>query len=110
MNDADVQGFGAIGGKGVEMVLTLGTGAGTSIFGNGRIMPHLELAHHPVRDNKTYDEYIGSEALEERRQEEMEQARRAGHRHPAHRGCNFDHLYIGGGNAKRIKLDAAAPT
>jgi polyphosphate glucokinase len=29
MNDADVAGFGAIGGKGVEMVLTLGTGAGT---------------------------------------------------------------------------------
>ena len=59
MNDADVQGFGAIQGKGVEMVLTLGTGAGTSIFENGRIVPHLELAHHPVRGNKTYDEYIG---------------------------------------------------
>ena len=42
MNDADVQGFGAIAGKGVEMVLTLGTGAGTSIFYNGQIMPHLE--------------------------------------------------------------------
>src|SRR2546430_9074051 len=44
MNDADVQGFGAIEGKGVEMVLTLGTGAGTAIFDNGRSIPHLELA------------------------------------------------------------------
>ena len=64
MNDADVQGFGAVAGKGVEMVLTLGTGAGTSIFHNGQVMPHLELAHHPVRGDKTYDEYIGKRALE----------------------------------------------
>ena len=63
MNDADVQGFGAIRGKGVEMVLTLGTGAGTAIFDNGRIMPHLELAHHPIRGKKTYDEYVGNAAL-----------------------------------------------
>ena len=66
MNDADVQGFGAIQGEGVEMVLTLGTGAGTAIFCNGQIMPHLELAHHPVRGDKTYDEYIGRLALEKR--------------------------------------------
>src|SRR5436305_1905866 len=32
MNDADVQGFGAIRGKGVEMAVTLGTGFGTAIF------------------------------------------------------------------------------
>src|SRR5438094_3299061 len=63
MNDADVQGFGAIKGNGVEMVLTLGTGFGTAIFDNGRIMPHLELAHHPIRGNKTYDEYVGNAAL-----------------------------------------------
>ena len=47
LNDADVQGFGAIKGHGVEMVLTLGTGAGTAIFRDGEIMLHLELAHHP---------------------------------------------------------------
>src|SRR6266702_4531976 len=64
MNDADVQGFGAIRGDGVEMMLTLGTGAGTAIFTNGQIMPHLEFAHHPVRGNKTYDEYVGRLALE----------------------------------------------
>ena len=42
LNDADVQGFGAIEGHGVEMVLTLGTGAGTAIFRDGEITPHLE--------------------------------------------------------------------
>jgi predicted TIM-barrel fold metal-dependent hydrolase/predicted NBD/HSP70 family sugar kinase len=103
MNDADVQGFGAIEGKGVEMVLTLGTGAGTSIFNNGQIMPHLELAHHPVRGNKTYDEYIGKRALEKA-------GKKAWNKRVAQvidilrRLVNFDHLYIGGGNAKQIKF------
>src|SRR5260370_31523410 len=62
LNDAEVQGLGAIQGRGLEMVLTLGTGAGTALFRDGEIMPHLELAHHPVSGNKTYDEYIGNAA------------------------------------------------
>jgi polyphosphate glucokinase len=63
LNDADVQGFGLIGGRGLEMVLTLGTGAGTALFRDGDLMPHLELAHHPIHKDQTYDEYIGDEAL-----------------------------------------------
>jgi predicted TIM-barrel fold metal-dependent hydrolase len=102
MNDADVQGFGAIQGEGVEMVLTLGTGAGTSIFFHGQIMPHLELAHHPVSGGKTYDEYVGRAALEKigkkkwnKRVERVIEILR--------RLVNFDHLYIGGGNAQKLK-------
>jgi predicted TIM-barrel fold metal-dependent hydrolase/predicted NBD/HSP70 family sugar kinase len=101
MNDADVQGFGAIRGKGVEMVLTLGTGAGTSIFENGRIMPHLELAHHPVRGNKTYDEYIGKAALDHKGSKKWNK-RVARVIEILRRLVNFDHLYIGGGNAKHL--------
>jgi predicted TIM-barrel fold metal-dependent hydrolase len=104
MNDADVQGFGAIGGKGVEMVLTLGTGAGTAIFYNGRIMPHLELAHHPVRGDKTYDEYIGREALEEAGKKKWNR-RVARVIEILRRVVNFDHLYIGGGNARLIRFE-----
>src|SRR5215831_5661718 len=62
LNDADVQGFGAIKGRGLEMVLTLGTGAGTALFRDGEIMPHLELAHHPIHNDQTYDDYIGDAA------------------------------------------------
>src|SRR5205807_855808 len=97
MNDADVQGFGAIRGKGVEMVLTLGTGAGTSIFENGRIVPHLELAHHPVRGNKTYDEYIGKAALDGKGSRKWNK-RVARVIEILRRLVNFDHLYLGGGN------------
>ena len=107
LNDADVQGFGAIKGKGVEMVLTLGTGAGTSIFSDGRIVPHLELAHHPVHGNKTYDEYIGNAAL-------TKKGRKAWNKRVARvidilrTVVNFDHLYLGGGNAKKINFELPA--
>jgi polyphosphate glucokinase len=101
LNDADVQGFGAIKGHGVEMVLTLGTGAGTALFRDGEIMPHLELAHHPVSGGKTYDEYIGNaarvkkgkKAWSKRVEKVIEILRVVIH---------FDHLYLGGGNAKDI--------
>src|SRR5882672_9268763 len=36
LNDADMQGFAVIRGDGVEMVITLGTGFGTSIFLSGK--------------------------------------------------------------------------
>ena len=39
LNDADMHGFGAISGKGVELVLTLGTGAGTALFVDGTLVP-----------------------------------------------------------------------
>jgi predicted TIM-barrel fold metal-dependent hydrolase/predicted NBD/HSP70 family sugar kinase len=103
MNDADVQGFGAIQGEGVEMVLTLGTGAGTAIFDNGRIMPHLELAHHPVHGDKTYEDYVGDPA---RRKAGKKRWNRRVARviDILRRLVNFDHLYIGGGNAKHIEF------
>jgi polyphosphate glucokinase len=88
------------------MVLTLGTGAGTAIFRNGEIMPHLELAHHPVNGGKTYDEYIGNAARQKK-------GRKAWSRRVAkvieilRVVVRFDHLYLGGGNAK--KLDFPLP-
>jgi polyphosphate glucokinase len=101
LNDADVQGFGAIKGDGIEMVLTLGTGAGTAIFRDGEIMPHLELSHHPVSGNKTYDAYIGNAARRKKGKKAWNKrvAKAIGILREVVR---FDHLYIGGGNAKDI--------
>jgi len=107
LNDADVQGFGAIKGRGVEMVLTLGTGAGTAIFRDGAIMTHLELAHHPVSGGKTYDEYIGNAAREKK-------GRKTWNKRVAkvidilREVVRFDHLYLGGGNAKDIAFPLPA--
>ena len=103
LNDADVQGFGAISGKGIEMILTLGTGAGTAIFRDGEVMPHLELAHHPISGKKTYDQYIGNTALKKK-------GKKAWNKRVAKAidilrvVVRFDHLYIGGGNAKHLSF------
>ncbi|HEX6440718.1 MAG TPA: ROK family protein [Stellaceae bacterium] len=104
LNDADVQGFGAIKGKGVELVITLGTGCGTSLFYNGKITPHLELAHHPVKGDLTYDEYVGRAALEKigKKKWNKRVERIIGILRTV---VNFDHLFIGGGNAKAIKFE-----
>ena len=101
LNDADVQGFGAIEGHGVEMVLTLGTGAGTAIFRDGKIMTHLELAHHPVSGGKTYDEYIGNAARQKKGKKAWSK-RVAKVIEILRVVVRFDHLYLGGGNAKDI--------
>ena len=53
VNDADMQGLGVVSGKGIEIVVTLGTGFGTAILENGILLPHLELAHHPLLKPKT---------------------------------------------------------
>src|SRR5256886_956459 len=62
-NDADVQGFGVIAGHGVELVITLGTGFGSGLFVDGKLVPNLELGHHPFQKGKTYEELMGDAVL-----------------------------------------------
>jgi polyphosphate glucokinase len=64
LNDAGVQGFGVIEGKGLEMVITLGTGMGCALYIDGTYVPNLELAHHPFKGKKTYEDYVGAKALD----------------------------------------------
>lgn len=105
LNDADMQGLGIAQGKGFEIVVTLGTGFGTALLMNGNLLPHLELAHHPVsKEKKDYDEYIGDKALEEigvehwnRRMQKVIAILKT--------VFNYDHLYLGGGNAKKISFE-----
>jgi polyphosphate glucokinase len=100
-NDADVQGLAVVRGKGVEMVITLGTGFGSSIFVNGRLGPHLELAHHAFRKDKTYEEELG-EAARERDGNEVWQRHVMEAIESLRNLTNFDHLYIGGGNSRLL--------
>ena len=52
INDADLQGISVVSGTGIEMMITLGTGFGTALLRDGVLMPHLEMAHHPVSGKK----------------------------------------------------------
>ncbi len=106
MNDAEVQGLGVIGGKGLECVITLGTGMGFALFHDGYPAPHLELSHHPIHKGKTYDQFIGAVALREvGRKRWNRRLRRALTAITTLVG--FDTLYIGGGNAKLMQLELA---
>ena len=101
LNDADVQGFGLIEGNGLEMVLTLGAGVGTALFRDGDLMPHLELAQHPIQKGQTYDEYIGDAALH--RKGVKKWSRRVHKAIAILRSLiHYDVLHIGGGNAPRL--------
>lgn len=106
-NDADVQGCGAIAGHGVELVITLGTGFGSSLFLDGKLLPNLELGQHIFIGSETYEDRLGQPALEKvgvpvwntRLLEAIASL---------YKLFNYDKLYIGGGNARLISVNLPA--
>ena len=104
LNDAGVQGFGVIEGKGVELALTFGTGMGCALFIDGRYVPNLEMAHHPFRHGDTYEDYVGAKAL-------AKHGKKKWNKHVARvirqvlPVFNPDRLYLGGGNSKFLTAD-----
>jgi len=106
VNDADLQGLAVVSGKGLELMITLGTGFGTALLRDGVLMPHLEIAHHPVTKNKDYDEYVGEFEFKRigKKNWNKRMKRVIGILKVV---FNYDRLYISGGSAKEInfKLD-----
>lgn len=102
INDADLQGCGVIEGRGVELVLTLGTGLGSALFVDGRLVPNLELGHQPFKKGKTYEQRVSDAAF-----------KRIGKRHWQRRVrealdqislvFNPRVIHLGGGNAQHLK-------
>jgi polyphosphate glucokinase len=102
VNDADLQGLDAASGKGLEVVITLGTGFGTAVLSEGQLVPHMEFSQHPFRHGQTYDEQLGDVA--------RRKAGKAAWSKRVHKAIAvldsvfiFDHLYVGGGNATRLQ-------
>jgi polyphosphate glucokinase len=103
-NDADIQGAAVICGDGLELVITLGTGFGTGMFYQGHLMPHLEVAHQPFRKGETYNDQLGEAARKEVGDDRWNKRVRKAVTNL--RGLTFfDHLYIGGGNSRRVSRD-----
>jgi polyphosphate glucokinase len=104
LNDAGVQGYGVIEGRGVEMVITLGTGMGCALYNDGVYVPNLELAHHPFKGDKTYEDYVGAKALAKvgKKKWNRRVLRVVEQVMPI---WNPRRLYLGGGNAKHLKLE-----
>jgi len=105
LNDAEVHGAGVVSGSGLELVLTLGTGLGSALFDGGVLAPHLELSHAPVRLGATYDGWLGEHVR--RRIGDGAWSRRVGRALDGLRPVfQWDRLYLGGGNARRIRPTA----
>jgi len=110
-NDADIQGLGAISRQGVELVITLGTGFGSALFLDGKLVPNLELGHHCFRKDQTYEQQLGRATLDKigkrKWNSRLEKAIAL-----LEYAFNYDYLYIGGGNANKItfKLPANVKT
>jgi polyphosphate glucokinase len=104
LNDAEMQGMAVIKGHGMEIVITLGTGFGTALFMDGRLAPHLELSHHPFRKGETYDEHLGNAARKRVGNKKWNKRVRKAIK-TLRVLASFDHLYIGGGNAKKVSID-----
>jgi polyphosphate glucokinase len=106
INDADLQGLSVASGKGLELLITLGTGFGSALIYNGILLPHLEIAHHPITRKKDYDAYIGEAELKKIGKKKWNE-RMGRVLNILKTVVNYDRLYISGGNAGKldIKLD-----
>ena len=104
VNDADMQGLAAIAGEGVELVVTLGTGFGSALFVNGKLVPNLEMGHHRFRKGDTYEEQLGRTALKKVGDEKWNKRLKKAI-DSLQSLFNYDYLYIGGGEAKKIDIE-----
>jgi polyphosphate glucokinase len=107
-NDADVQGCAVVTGRGMELVLTLGTGVGSAVFFDGALLPHMELSHGRFAEGLSIEvacgdhhrEKIGTKAWRKLVTSALD----------AFEAMVLpDHLFVGGGNAKRLDPDTLGP-
>ncbi|MGD9955256.1 MAG: ROK family protein [Candidatus Nanopelagicales bacterium] len=100
-NDADVQGCAVVTGEGFEFVMTLGTGVGTAMFLDGRLLPHMDAGHAPFRKGDTFEEQLGNVVRKQIGNERW--GKRVLEAITAYdRFLFFDTIHVGGGNAKHL--------
>jgi polyphosphate glucokinase len=104
VNDADLQGAAVVKGKGLELVVTLGTGVGTALFFHGRLTPHMELAHHPLHKNESYNEYIGNAARKRIGAKKWNKRVKLAVE-TLDALFFYDQVYLGGGNSTHVTAD-----
>jgi polyphosphate glucokinase len=98
VNDAAMQALGSYR-RGKMLFLGLGTGLGTTLVVDGRLLP-MELAHLPYR-KKTFEDYVGEAALERLGKKTWRRhvAAVVGHLRSA---LLPDEVVIGGGNLRHL--------
>lgn len=100
INDAAMQALGSYR-DGRMLFLGLGTGLGSALIIDGVLEP-MELAHLPYKHGKTFEEFVGTAALERVGEKKwtknvfdvVEQLKNA---------LQPEYVVLGGGNSKRLK-------
>jgi polyphosphate glucokinase len=75
---------------------------GAALFVNGHLVPGLELGHHPWM-KKTYEDYLGRRGLDKFGKNRWNTFVLKGIKE-TEKLFNWDHLYIGGGNTKKLNF------
>lgn len=107
-NDADVQGSAVVSGEGMELVITLGTGVGSAVFFDGVLLPHMELSHGRFGEGLSIEVACGDNERHEVGKDKW-RARVLDALEALEAMVLPDHVYIGGGNAKRLDPDTLGP-
>jgi polyphosphate glucokinase len=103
-NDADVAALSCATGKGLELTATFGSGFGSGLTLDGRLLPHLELSQLRWSRRESFDEVLGEHARK-RDGEQKWLSRALGALELLSSVVGFDALHLAGGNAPRIRRD-----
>ncbi len=109
VNDADAAGlaeisFGAGKNKpGVVVMITLGTGIGSGVFLDGKLLPNTELGHVLYKDGKSFEKYASDSARKRDGLSRKEWGKRL-HKYFSHLQLILspDLIIIGGGASKKL--------
>jgi polyphosphate glucokinase len=109
VNDADAAGIAEINfgagkdKKGVVIMITLGTGIGSAVFLDGKLLPNTEFGHLFNRYGDSFESYAADSA---RKREKLSQKKWGKRLHKYFNHLNFmmspDLIIIGGGASKRV--------
>lgn len=111
LNDADAAGLAEIelgagqGLGGVVIMITVGTGIGSALIHDGKLVPNSELGHMPGKDGRPVEKYASNQA----RQRDELTWEAFGERlnyflGRVERVLSPDHLILGGGVSKKFDL------
>lgn len=109
VNDADAAGlaemnFGAgKNKKGVVIVITIGTGIGSAVFLDGKLLPNTELGHVLYKNGKIFEKYAADSARRKKALNNKEWSKRL-EKYFKHINLILspDLFIIGGGASKRV--------
>lgn len=109
VNDADAAGLAEInfgagkGVKGVVIMITLGTGIGSGVFLNGKLLPNTELGHVLHKNGEIFEKYAADSA---RKREQLSRKKWGDRLHEYFEHIELllspDLFIVGGGASKKL--------